>query len=57
MKRLCLKNTQEHVNDWIASGFAFAMTTHSFTRLLVSSFTYLRMKHSCILYTQMNENK
>jgi hypothetical protein len=44
MKHSCLTNTQEHANDWIASGCAFAMTKQSFTRLLVNSFTYLRMK-------------
>jgi hypothetical protein len=44
MKHSCLKNTQERVNDWIASGFAFAMTGRSFTRLLVNLFTYSRMK-------------
>jgi Gpi18-like mannosyltransferase len=50
MKQSCLTNTQEHVNDWIASGSAFAMTKRSFTRLLVNLFTHLRMKN---LYTNI----
>jgi hypothetical protein len=39
MEQSYLINIQEHVNDRIASGFAFAKTRHSFTRLLVNPFT------------------
>ncbi|MDR2682998.1 MAG: hypothetical protein LBB64_03900, partial [Dysgonamonadaceae bacterium] len=56
MKHSRLINTHEHVNDWIASGFAFAMTGRPFTRLLVNLFTHLRMKHSRLINTHEHVN-